>query len=135
MCHNSIQDKRRKNRGAGGLNQENKRTGGKTMKKTILAALMVAFLSGCSKEDNTVTITNLSGKSWYETQVWFRQTEDGELSGYTDVGTVDVGSSCVVETDDPIFYIYAKDNRGKMIMSKNIHINGSKATVKESDLY
>lgn len=47
------------------------------MKKTILAALMVAFLSGCSKDDNTVTITNLSGKSWYETQVWFRQTEDG----------------------------------------------------------
>ncbi len=135
MCHNSIQDKRRKNRGAGGLNQENKRTGGKTMKKTILAALMVAFLSGCSKEDNTVTITNLSGKSWYETQVWFRQTEDGELSGYTEVGTVDVGSSCVVETDDPIFYIYAKDNRGKMIMSKNIHVSGSKATVKESDLY
>lgn len=105
------------------------------MKKTILAALMVAFLSGCSKEDNTVTITNLSGKSWYETQVWFRQTEDGELSGYTEVGTVDVGSSCVVETDDPIFYIYAKDNRGKMIMSKNIHVSGSKATVKESDLY
>lgn len=105
------------------------------MKKTILAALMVAFLSGCSKEDNTVTITNLSGKSWYETQVWFRQTEDGELSEYTEVGTVDVGSTCVVETDDPIFYIYAKDNRGKMIMSKNIHINGSKATVNESDLY
>lgn len=23
LCHNSIQDKRRKNRGAGGLNQEN----------------------------------------------------------------------------------------------------------------
>lgn len=48
---------------------------------------------------------------------------------------VEVGSTCVVETEEPIFYIYAKDNRGRMIMSRNIHIMGSSATVKESDLY
>lgn len=94
-----------------------------------------ALLSSCSKDDKSITITNLSGKNWYEAQVWFRQSEDGELSGYTDVGMVGVGSTCVVETEEPIFYIYAKDNRGRMIMSRNIHITGSSATVKESDLY
>lgn len=100
----------------------------------IIVALL-AILPSCSKEENSVTITNLSGKNWYETQVWFRQSEEGELSGYTEVGMVEVSSTCVVETEEPIFYIYAKDNRGRMIMSRNIHIMGSSATVKESDLY
>lgn len=106
--------------------------------KKIMAILVIALqfiLCGCSKDDNEVIITNLSGKNWYETQVWFRKSDGGELTGYTEVGMVSVGSTCVVETSEPYFYIYAKDNRGRMIMSKDIHIVGGKATVKEKDLF
>lgn len=106
--------------------------------KKILTVMVIALqfiLCGCSKDDNEIIITNLSGVNWYDTQVWFRETEGGDLKGYKEVGLVAIGSTCVVETEMPYFYIYAKDNRGRMIMSKDIHIVGGKATVKEKDLF
>ncbi len=66
------------------------------MALTILSLVLI----GCSKEDdNSKTITNLSGTTWYDAQVWFRDTEGGELSGYSEVGMVTVGGTCTVSTN------------------------------------
>lgn len=105
-------------------------------KSTVVILLLIAvLLNGCSKDDkDSKTITNLSGVTWYKAQVWFRSSPDGDLNGYKDVGTVDVGESCTVDTDEPYFYIYAKDARGKLIMSETISFAGRKATVTSKDL-
>ena len=101
----------------------------------IFAWVMLA-LASCSGDDGEkVVITNLSGQTWYNAQVWFRDTPGGDLNGFKDVGTVDVGKNCAVETDCQYFYIYAKSATGKMIMSKDIQISAKKATVKASNLY
>lgn len=108
------------------------------MKQLFIATLIcMALFTGCSKDDDepTKTITNLSGATWYKTQVWFRDVEGGELSGYKDVGMVDIGKACNIDTDKPVFYIYAKDAAGKMIMSKDIYFSNDKATVTAKDLY
>jgi len=108
------------------------------MKQLIfsLMACLVLF-TGCSDDDDkpTKSITNLSGVTWYKTQVWFRDAEGGDLSGYKDVGTVNIGDACYVDTDKPIFYIYAKDASGNMVMSKDIYFSNDKATVNSKDLY
>lgn len=97
--------------------------------------LMLFLLNGCSKDEkDSKTITNLSGVTWYKAQVWFRSSPDGDLNGYKDVGTVDIGESCTVDTDEPYFYIYAKDARGKLIMSETILFSSNKATVTSKDL-
>lgn len=37
------------------------------MKKLFpIIVAILALLSSCSKDDNSITITNLSGKNWYE---------------------------------------------------------------------
>ena len=103
----------------------------------VLSAILLitVLFSGCSKDDNnSKTITNLSGETWYKAQVWFRDSPNGDLNGYKDVGTVDVGESCIVDTDEPFFYIYAKDARGKLIMSETISFAGRKTTVTSKDL-
>ncbi len=108
------------------------------MKRSFFLALTILslVLIGCSKEDdNSKTITNLSGTTWYDAQVWFRDTEGGELSGYSEVGMVTVGGTCTVSTNKAMFYIYAKDARGKMIMCKDIKFINDKATVTENDLF
>ncbi len=105
-------------------------------KCTVSIILFIAILlSGCSKDDkDSKTITNLSGETWYKAQVWFRDSPNGDLNGYKDVGTVDVGESCIVDTDEPFFYIYAKDAKGKLIMSETISFAGRKTTVTSKDL-
>jgi hypothetical protein len=108
------------------------------MKRGLFFALVMLslVLGGCSKDDdNTKTITNLSGVNWYDAQVWFRDTEGGELSGYDEVGMVTVGETCTVSTNKAMFYIYAKDARGKLIMCKDIKFVNNKATVTENDLF
>lgn len=101
----------------------------------ILVIALQFILCGCSKDDDGIYITNLSGKNWYGTQVWLRDSDGGDLKGYKEVGLVTNGSTCVIDTETPYFYIYAKDNRGKMIMSKDIRVAGEKATVTEKDLF
>ena len=103
----------------------------------VMACVCLTLFTGCSKDDEeaTKTITNLSGVTWYKAQVWFKDAEGGELSGYKDVGTIDIGDKCSVSTDSPVFYINAKDASGKMVMSKDIHFSNDKATVTQRDLY
>ena len=102
--------------------------------RKILFALLALLMVSCSKDSNTmVSIQNLSRKDWYDTQIWFMENEDN-LEGYTEVGTVTIGKTCVVETDCQMFYVYAKDSNGKLIMSKPKY-TGSSVTVRETDLY
>lgn len=109
------------------------------MKKLILLFILIsALLVGCKKENEKphYTIQNLSGVTWYNAEVWFRNTPGGELEIWqAKVGMVENGSSCSVETDCSYFYIYAKDYRGKMIMSKDIKLNTGTIIVKAADLY
>ena len=102
--------------------------------KKIAFVLFTLLMTSCSKDSDTqVSIQNLSGKDWYNTQIWFMKNED-DLEGYTEVGTVGIGKTCVVETECPMFYVYAKDSSGKLIMSKPKY-TGSSVIVKETDLY
>ncbi len=104
------------------------------MKKIMILLFSLLVLVSCAKESRSVTVTNLSGIDWYQTQVWFVTNID-ELDGYTEVGTVEIGSSCKVRTDCPMLYISAKDNNGKMIMSHKKSILYSEVTIHKSDLY
>ena len=97
----------------------------------LLAAIS---LFGCTKENESVVITNLSGTDWHETQVWYGQSEK-ELEGYSEVGTVRIGQSCMVGTECGMMYIYAKDNRGRVVMSKQKDATSGSVTIKESDLF
>lgn len=102
----------------------------------LSAILLIAVLfCGCSKDDNnSKTITNLSGEIWYKTNVLLHDTLDGESQAYEEVGTVDIGQSITVNTDKPYFHIFAKDGKGMGIFSKVIPFNNNKANVTERDL-
>ena len=101
--------------------------------RKILFVLVALLMVGCSKDNDTlVSIQNLSGKDWYDTQIWFMENEDN-LEGYTEVGTVSIGETCVVETDCSMLYVYAKDSNGKLIMSKPKY-TGTSVIVRETDL-
>lgn len=108
----------------------------KTTKLAILLLLILPTLTfiGCSNDDNDKTITNLSGIDWYNTTIVFVDTEGGEITDYKDAGTVKVGASCTISSEKTIFHILAKDASGNGIISKDIHLVGGKATVKEGDL-
>lgn len=106
-------------------------------RKSVVAILLfiAVLLSGCSKDDkDSKTITNLSGETWYKTNILLHDTSDGESQAYEEVGTVDIGQSIIVDTDKPYFHIFAKDSKGMGIISKTIPFNNDKATVTERDL-
>ena len=103
----------------------------------VLSAILLitVLFSGCSKDDdNSKTITNLSGETWYKTNILLHDTSDGESQAYEEVGTVDIGQSIIVDTDKPYFHIFAKDSKGMGIISKTIPFNNDNATVTERDL-
>lgn len=102
--------------------------------KKILALAFAAILSGCTKDDNEVIITNLSGTDWYNTQVWYGNSAK-DLQGYSDVGYVAIGESCSVETDCSMVYIYAKDSKGRLVMSEPMDATRGKVTITEKDLF
>ena len=105
------------------------------MKKAMIILACALALAWCKKEKD-FTITNLSGKNWYEAQVWFSETgESGGLIGSADVGNVAIGESCTVEPEGEFFYIYANDYKGDLVMSKMLPISGNRATVEEEDMY
>lgn len=109
------------------------------MKKVLLiivVGLLLAF-AGCSKDDEPQqTITNLSGVNWYDAQIWFKDSEGGELKGYESVGSVSIGDKCNVSTEATYFYVYAKNASGKLLMSKDIPFSSSKKTnVTKNDMY
>lgn len=95
---------------------------------------MIVFAS-CSKDNESLKeIKNLSGETWYDAQVWFMDSPESEnLAGYQNVGDVGIGESCTVDSDNAYFYIYAKNSRGKLIMSKPKSLSSSNS-VKENDL-
>ena len=101
-----------------------------------LACCVLAF-AGCSKDDEPQqTITNLSGVGWYDAQIWFRNSEGGELSGYKTVGTVSIGESCKVSASTTYFYVYAKSASGKLLMSNDIPFSSAgKTNVTANDMY
>ena len=103
------------------------------MKKILflMALLPMMLLTACSDDDTeSKEIKNLSGKTWYDTQVWFMTSTDAEsLDGYQEVGDISVGESCTVNSDKGYFYIYAKDNRGKLIMSKPKRLSSSNSVI------
>lgn len=103
----------------------------------MLAAMLPLFaFVGCSdEEDSQKEIKNLSGTNWYEAQVWFLESEDPDsMTSYVEVGDVENGESCFVNSDQNYFYIYAKDGRGRLIMSQPQPLLGSNL-VSESDLF
>lgn len=108
------------------------------MKKILLMlamALPIAFASCSDDGDKMKTIKNLTGTTWYDTQVWFMESTEAEsMTGYQEVGDVAVGESCTVESESAYFYVYAKDARGRMIMSQPKPLDKS-VYVGEDDLF
>ena len=93
------------------------------MKKllVVIALLGGAMLfSSCEKMGGKIEFSNMSGVDFYDCQVWFRNTEDGDLEGYEEAGNVMMGESAKVKKIGDYCYIYAKDARGNMVMSKTV---------------
>ncbi len=85
----------------------------------LLIVSAILLLCGCDKMDNKITFENFTGKDFYDCQVWFRDTEGGDLIGYEEAGNVLMGESGKVKKLGNYCYIYAKDARGKMVMTKD----------------
>lgn len=95
------------------------------MKKVLflLAILPMMLFTACSSDDDdkeTYTIKNLSGVNWYDVDVCIMSSgdDDAELLEMIDVGDVAVGETCTISSEHSYFYISAKNNRGKIFMSK-----------------
>lgn len=103
----------------------------------VLSAILLitVLFSGCSKDDdNSKTITNLSGETWYKTNILLHDTSDGESQAYEEVGTIDDGQSITINSDKPYFHVFAKDSKGMGIISIVMPFNNDKATVTAKDL-
>ena len=103
------------------------------MKKSILLALTAIIFAGCSKENNEVVVTNLSGYDWYDTQLWYTNNKDA-MEGYSEVGNVYIGETCSVETDCRYIVVSAKDKRGNLIMSDYMDATNGIVKVDRDDL-
>lgn len=115
----------------------------KTKKKWFLFAAIIFSIgsmafSSCSSNDNDenqISIKNLSGVDWYDTSVVFKETmeADSKIIKIISVGDVPVGSSCSVNNEGMFLYISAKNNRGKIFMSR-IQITSNKITISSNDI-
>lgn len=103
------------------------------MKKVILLLLTAMLFAGCSKENNEVVVTNLSGYDWYDTQLWYTNSKDA-MEGYSEVGNVYIGETCSVETDCRYIIVSARDSRGNLIMSDHMDATNGFITVDRDDL-
>ena len=95
------------------------------MKKILflMAILPMMFLTACSSDDDgkeTYTIKNLTGVNWHDVDVCIMSSgdDDAELLEMIDTKDVAVGETCTISTEHSYFYISAKNNRGKLFMSK-----------------
>lgn len=79
-------------------------------------------------------MTNVSGTSFYDCQVWFRATPEGELIDYVEVGNWMMGESVKVKKLGDYCYIYAKDFKGDMLMSKTLEAYDG-MNINKRDLY
>lgn len=90
------------------------------MKKLLLfisLAIMPLFAS-CEKDGGKMEFSNMSGVPFYDCQVCFRNSIDGELVGYEEAGNVLMGESSKVKKLGDYCYVYAKDARGNMVMTE-----------------
>ncbi|KAA6303125.1 MAG: hypothetical protein EZS26_000728 [Candidatus Ordinivivax streblomastigis] len=105
--------------------------------KRILFLLVVifplVFLSCEDEELNKKTIINLSGVTWYDTNVYLIDIDQETLKKSIEVGTVEVSKSCTVKSIYPYFRISAKDIHGKIILSRLLGISEKTVTVGEKD--
>ena len=84
----------------------------------LLLAVCAAFAS-CSKEDeNKFEITNATGVPFYDCNVWFTNSIDGDLITYERVGNVLNNESVKVKKHGSYFYIDASNASGRGVMSK-----------------
>jgi hypothetical protein len=106
------------------------------MEKVLFVLLIPLFLLGCSKDEETNkrTITNLSGINWYDANVYLIDIDQETPKKSIEVGTVEVGKSCTVNSIYPYFSISAKDIHGEIILSRLLGIGGKTVTVGEKDL-
>ena len=89
----------------------------------LLLAVCAAFAS-CSKEDESkFEITNASGVNFYDCKVWFRNTIDGELTTYENVGNILTNQSVKVKKHGNYFYISGKNANGKALMSNDLRVS------------
>lgn len=102
---------------------------------SVLLFLMFALFIKCSDDElNKRTIINLTGITWYDTTVYF-MTLDKESAGNSHVGTVEVGESCTVTSNNPYFRIHATGEDGKLIVSRDLGFDNDKTnTVTKDDL-
>ena len=107
------------------------------MKKTVkiitvmLCVIGIATMTGCKKDEESnkekatlITIKNLSGKDFYGCKAIFWSVEniaDYEVAdiymGEYNCGNIKMGESCKVEKKSDYFYISAKDENGKSLLS------------------
>jgi len=87
---------------------------------TLVAVIAVAFLfTSCEKMGGgRMSFENYTGKDFYDCQVWFRNTPDGDVVGWEEAGNVLMGESGKVKKLGEYCYIYAKDSRGNMVMTE-----------------
>ena len=109
------------------------------MKSFVLSVMAIAViaLTGCGKDDAKKTITNLSGQTWYDTNVFFSTgpTAGDKFNGVEQKGTVEIGESIVVSTNEEYFTVSFENALGKLNTSKILPFGGSAATVKARDIY
>lgn len=112
-------------------------------KKMWCLFIAIAFLtvnmtfSSCSGSDdgNQITIKNLSGVDWYDTNVIYKESKDADskIIKMISVGDVPVGSTCSVEKEGMFLYIHAKNKRGKIFMSSIVYVSDN-TTISSSDI-
>jgi len=91
----------------------------KTLKvfKLLMCMTLIGLSVSCSKTDK-MEFTNLTGKAFYGCQIWFRDTENGDLVGCEEAGNIMMGERGKVKMLGAYCYVYAKDASGRMVMTK-----------------
>lgn len=85
----------------------------------LLALTVGLFCSSCSKDDDKdmIKITNVSGMSFYDCSVHFRDSKDGELIGYEKVGDILNDNSVKVRKQGNYFSIMGKTSTGRTFLT------------------
>lgn len=107
------------------------------MKKILLLITLIATFASCSKDDKSVyEIVNLSGVNWYNTQIWYsnESNSNAEFTGFDTFGTVLIGESLKITTDNLYILVSAENSSGGLVMSDRIPVSGSKIIIRESDM-
>lgn len=103
--------------------------------KLFAVSVSLLFLNSCEKMGyDNMTFSNMSGVDFYDCKMYFSNSEDGALIDYEDAGNVMMGASTSVKKLGDYCYIYAKDYRGGVVMSKKERAYDG-MTISKYDLY